>query len=108
MPQLIIQNLEDKVINITSETISLLKAAQEQSLDWMHACGGKGRCTTCKIIVLQGKENLSELSMPEEKMKNLGKLLENERLSCQTFIRKNTVIVKIPHLYKLPHLKYSD
>jgi len=77
----------------------------EARLDWMHACGGKGNCTTCKAVMLSGEENFSDLTKAELRYKKQGLLYEGERLACQAKI-SGDVTVAIPEEGKLPHLKY--
>lgn len=74
----------------------------------MHACGKKGRCTTCKIIVVAGMENLSPLNEREEIYRKVGRLKPNERLSCQAKILDGELIVRVAEENKLPHLQYSE
>ena len=107
MPQIIITNLFNKTLKIDSKYSSLLKALQAQHLDWMYACGGKGRCTTCKAIVIEGMKNLSQLSDAEKSYRQRGLLAQNERLVCQVKL-KGALVVAIPEENKFPHLEYSD
>jgi 2Fe-2S ferredoxin len=107
MSKLIIRNLANKCILITMPNKSLLKHIQEEYIDWMHACGGKGRCTTCRIYVLDGMQNLSPLSAPELKFRNAGKLKDMERLTCQCYAHGN-VIAEVPFPCQLPHMQYTS
>lgn len=105
MSKLIIRNLANKSIPLTSNK-SLLKHIQDDYIDWMHACGGKGRCTTCRIHVLEGMENLSPFSAAELKFKNQGRLLENERLTCQSYAYGD-ILAEVPAECQLPHMHYT-
>lgn len=86
---------------------TLLKHFQENAIDWMHACGGKGRCTTCKVIVKHGAENLGPLTSAEERYLRDGALGSGERLACQTKVNGDVTVVAPPE-YHLPHMRYSD
>ncbi|MEP2771724.1 MAG: 2Fe-2S iron-sulfur cluster-binding protein [Fulvivirga sp.] len=107
MPEISIKNLSNKTITTNESDKVVLKILHENAVDWMHACGGKGRCTTCKMIVIEGLENLSPHSDFEKKVNNLGALKENQRLACQCKI-SGDIIVKVPDENKLPHLDYSE
>lgn len=107
MALIVIRNLDNKSVPITDLRLPLLRHFQENRLDWMHACGGKGRCTTCKIIVLEGKENFSQVTPAENRYRSLGALKENERLSCQVRI-SGDVKIAVPEECKLPHIQYSQ
>jgi len=106
MPTLIIKNLADKHIEITQADKSVLFHIQAAALDWMHACGGKGRCTTCRIRISQGMQNTSQLSPAEEKYRHLGRLKLNERLTCQVRITGDVEAI-VPEACKLPHITYT-
>lgn len=106
-----IKNLQEKTI-LLSEKKSILQSFAENRIDWMQACGAKGRCTTCKMLVLQGQEWLSPLSEAEKKFLQQGRLLPNERLACQAkplkLLENEALLVSIPTPYKLPHIEYND
>lgn len=105
MPQVTIDNLHSKTIHCKSKTEKLLNILLNET-DWMHACGGKGKCTTCTAIINCGGEDLSEYTEAEKRFIKLGKLKENERLSCQVIVSKD-IRIEVPEAYKLPHLDYS-
>jgi 2Fe-2S ferredoxin len=101
-----IDNLFGITIAVSDANKSLLAHFHANQLDWMHACGAKGRCTTCKVIVLSGMENLSPLTPAEERYRLQKALSGNERLSCQA-CPSGDVYVSVPEEYKLPHVKYG-
>lgn len=107
MVKIVIENLGGKELKAGDNSKTALEHFHEQYIDWMHACGGKGRCTTCKMIVLEGKEHLGQLTEAEIRYKNQGLLKENERLACQATVFSN-ISVRVPHEYKMPHLRYTD
>ncbi|WP_230679815.1 2Fe-2S iron-sulfur cluster-binding protein [Pontibacter rufus] len=104
---LIVQNLSGRKIPVAPGQ-TLLGAIQEQHIDWMHACGGKGRCTTCRIIVQQGLDNFGPLTEAELRYRAKGRLKNNERLTCQCTLAHGNATVKVPDQTKLPHLAYSS
>jgi 2Fe-2S ferredoxin len=106
MAQIVIDNLGKKSIEAGDTSRSLLNHLQDNGIDWMQACGGKGRCTTCMVRALEGIENMEPQTPAEKKYFQLGALKENERLACQVRI-KGDVLIAAPDEYKLPHVKYS-
>ncbi len=106
MPTITITNLDNKHIVYTDTSRSVLNVLHENNIDWMHACGAKGRCTTCKMVVHRGHEILTEVSVFEKQFKSEGKLQENERLACQCQATKDLVI-SVPESTKMPHINYS-
>lgn len=86
---------------------TVLKSVQQQYIDWMHACGGKGRCTTCRFQVLAGMENLAPLNEAEQRYASRGELKPDERLGCQAVIHGD-ITIRVPDACQLPHITYSE
>lgn len=105
MVKIVIENRGQKVV-VVDPSQSILKQFQEQGIDWMQDCGGKGRCTTCAAMVISGGSGLSTLTPAENKYRAIGALGSNERLMCQA--RTSTdVVVRVPKAYQLPHVLYD-
>lgn len=104
--RIVINNWAEKTLEVTNLSKKLLQHFQDHRLDWMHACGGKGRCTTCKAIIIEGQENFEALTASEHLYRRQGALKENERLTCQAKI-KGDVVIAVPAEYKLPHIDYG-
>ena len=79
----------------------------EAGQDWMQACGGKGRCTTCGFEVLGGHENLSPATEAEMRYLAAGRLKPGERLACQA-MACGPLLIRVPERNKLPHLNYNE
>lgn len=105
LSKLVIENLNRKEILITRSDIPLLPQIFESGQDWMSACGGKGRCVTCRMKVKEGMQNFSELTESEMKFRSQKRLQSDERLACQVCLYGN-VLVRIPKSCQLPHLQY--
>lgn len=106
MAKVVIENMSSKQITSNEPMVRLLDLLLTE-VDWMHACGGKGRCTTCSATIVKGGQFLSEPTSAERNYVNLGRLGANQRLACQTFVNDD-VVVRAPDANKLPHLKYDD
>jgi 2Fe-2S ferredoxin len=112
MPKVVINNLNRKEFDFEFSEKTLLAHFQQANQDVMFACGGKGRCTTCKMRVLSGAALLSGDSAAEIKYREQGRLLTNERLTCQCKLilseTEQTLELFVPKPSKLPHLVYSE
>lgn len=108
MPRIIIQNLENFTIDSENIDRKVIELIHENGIDWMHACGKKGRCTTCKMIILEGQENLSPETDRELFYRGQHRLKSNERLACQSRLLQGSLTIKVAEINKFPHLKYSD
>jgi 2Fe-2S ferredoxin len=82
MPLLTIQGLPGPPLEVPAGT-TVLAAIHAAGHDWWHACGAKGRCTTCRVRVLAGAECLAPPTAPELRYRAAGHLLPIERLACQ-------------------------
>lgn len=105
MPEITIANLQSKTIHSEKKSERLLDVLL-RGTDWMHACGGKGRCTTCKAKILTGLNNLPPRNLNEDRFFKLNKLQNDERLVCQVFVESDLKI-EVPKDTQLPHLKYD-
>ena len=107
MVKIVIENLGKKELLVNDLSQSVLWQVHSHFVDWMHACGGKGRCTTCKMIVVAGSEYLNPLTEAEIKYRQQGALGDKERLACQTQAAGD-IKIRIPEESKFPHVKYSE
>ena len=108
MPRIIIQNLGNFSIDSADTDRKVIELIHENGIDWMHACGKKGRCTTCKMILVKNDAQLSEMTEREHFYRNQGRLGERERLSCQTRILEGELIIRVAEINKFPHLHYTE
>ncbi len=106
MVKIIIENLGQREVQVTTLNKTALQHFQTNFIDWMHDCGGKGRCTTCKMIIVEGMDQLGNLTGAEKDYRRQGLLNENERLACQACVL-GSVTVRVPDDSKLPHMRYS-
>ncbi|WP_040575084.1 2Fe-2S iron-sulfur cluster-binding protein [Pontibacter sp. BAB1700] len=49
---------DDKVVQV-EERQTMLQASLVAGIPHYHACGGKGQCTTCRVLVLEGQDKLT-------------------------------------------------
>lgn len=69
---------------ITAEKgMTLLEMSRAHSVPHAALCGGKGRCTTCRVIIEEGLENLPPAIGAEERSLAAIKAPGNMRLACQ-------------------------
>lgn len=106
MVKITIENLGQKELFVNDLSKPLLHHLHSNGIDWMHACGAKGRCTTCKYIVKAGWENITPLSPAEHRYRQNQQLLDGERLACQSRVLGN-IVIRVPEEYKLPHVHYT-
>lgn len=99
-------NWGKRTLHVSDLSKTLLGHLHDNGLDWMHSCGAKGRCTTCKAVVVEGSENLPALTPAEQNYRKLGALHNSERLACQVRI-SGDVVIAVPEETKLSHVRYE-
>ena len=68
----------------TDMGLSLMEFLKASEYDVLATCGGMALCATCCVDVMEGEENLKEMSDDEYAMLDtLPDLLPNSRLACQ-------------------------
>jgi 2Fe-2S ferredoxin len=76
--------------------VTLLEAAEALGFPLDHDCGGNASCSTCRVDVVCGGENLSEIDFEEQDLLDREALIEPyHRLSCQARVLGD-VIVQVP------------
>ncbi len=65
---------------------SILHNSLAFNIPHTSVCGGKGRCSTCRIVILNGLEFCSPRSAAEQILATRLSFNNNTRLACQTYI----------------------
>jgi 2Fe-2S ferredoxin len=106
MVKIRIENMGQKEVVAKDAGRTLLAYLLESRTDWMHACGGKGRCTTCRAVITRGGDQLQPETVAERKFREQGLLREDERLCCQAVALGN-VAIRVPRDCQFPHIRYD-
>ncbi len=77
-------SLEDDTTALTIEAgVSILKLAQQNDIDIMATCGGRGRCRSCRIKLVSGK--VTAPSVADHSQLSADEIGEGYRLACQCY-----------------------
>ena len=68
----------------TRETI--LQASLRSGIPHTHACGGKARCSTCRVVIQEGLEHCSPRNIKEQRLADRLHFVPEIRLACQTTV----------------------
>ena len=63
---------------------TLLEIARAAGIPHASACGGRGRCSTCRVLVLEHPENLTEPNEVELRLARAKGFESTIRAACQT------------------------
>lgn len=75
--------------NITTKVdpgTSILGASLDAGIPHTHLCGGKSRCSTCRVLIIEGIENCSQRNEREQEIADGLHYPPSLRLACQTTI----------------------
>jgi len=75
----------------TDLSLSLLEMSLKRGIPHIHACGGNARCSTCRVILLQGLENVLPRNSAEQLLAEKKGLEPDIRLACQTRVTGDVV-----------------
>lgn len=83
--------MENKVrVRINNEEVeveqgcSVLAASMKAGIRHMHLCGGRGVCSTCRVRIIDGSENLSKMEAYEKiSLRGHFSFADDVRLACQ-------------------------
>jgi ferredoxin len=93
MPQLTVEGAGTFEVEMSKRLVLALE--QDAHIDQLHACGGKARCTTCRVEFVSGEpETMTEA----ERTVLAAKGLTGVRLSCQILCDHDMTVRAISRL----------
>ena len=75
--------------------LTLLEIAKNNNIPHVNACGGEGKCTTCRLLVLDGVQNCSSETEQEKVLKSKAHTTDEFRLACQTTISGDVTVRRL-------------
>jgi ferredoxin len=78
MPKISVEG--ERTVEVPAGKRLVLALSEDVGIDQLHACGGKARCTTCRVEFIEGEP---EKMTKAEKAVLEAKQLSGVRLSCQ-------------------------
>lgn len=75
-----------------AEDSTILEATLAAEINHTHACGGQGKCSTCRVSIVEGLSNCNTRNEAEQQIANKLNFPEEIRLACQTNINGNISI----------------
>ena len=73
--------------------MTLLEASQANGIAHTSVCGGRGRCSTCRVAVRFGSENLPPASAEEQAVLDRISASPDVRLACQSIPTKGPLTI---------------
>ena len=75
--------------------ITVLEASREAGIEHASVCGGRGRCSTCRIRLGEGREYVEAASADEQKVLKRVGAPGHVRLACQLRPTKNLEVIPL-------------
>ena len=85
---------DNKIFEVESGE-SILQTAARNGIPHVNACGGEGKCTTCRLLILEGIENCSPETEKEIALKEKAHTTDEFRLACQTTITGDVTVRRL-------------
>jgi adenylate cyclase len=77
--------LNEKVVETDAAT-SILHTSLKNGIPHTHVCGGNAKCSTCRVLILEGLEHCCPRNDKEQKMAERRNFSPPVRLACQTTV----------------------
>lgn len=85
----------NREVIVEDSSCSLLDASIENKIPHLHECGGNGKCTTCRVRIIEGARNLTPKTMVEVEMSKSRRWDPSIRLACQCYIRGDLKVQRL-------------
>ena len=85
----------NRVVDNDDEFNSLLDVSIANQIPHLHECGGHGRCTTCRVRILEGVNNLSPKNEVEKETSFARKWEPSIRLACQAYPKGDITVQRL-------------
>jgi ferredoxin len=93
MPKLTVENVGTFEVEANKRLVLALE--QDAGVDQLHACGGRARCTTCRVEFVDGEPSAMTVA---EKTVLTARGLSGVRLSCQILCESDMTVRAISRL----------
>jgi adenylate cyclase len=87
-----VEFIGDRSIKV-EEGQTILSASLAAGIPHYHACGGNAKCSTCRILVIKGIENITPQTEAEKALQKILFFPPNVRLACQSYVEGSPIHV---------------
>jgi len=82
-------------VEYDDSTGTILDCSIANQIPHIHECGGNGMCTTCRIRILNGHDNVSPRTLREQEIASVRKWDPSIRLACQCYVKGDVDIQRL-------------
>jgi adenylate cyclase len=88
---------QEKVVQEDQPGRTVLCISRDNGIPHTAACGGHARCSTCRVMILRGGENLSPPGEAEARLAALKGLGSDIRIACQAHVLGPVTLRRLVH-----------
>jgi len=85
----------EKVTVETESAETILEVSLRAGIPHAHACGGNARCSTCRVVILEGLEHCVAPNEKEQRLADRLHFTPDIRLACQTTINDHVKLRRL-------------
>ena len=85
----------DQEVTCQSKDQTILDTSIENKIPHLRECGGNGKCTTCRVRIMEGAENISPRTKKEQVVAEQRKWDSSIRLACQCKINGDVKLQRL-------------
>jgi adenylate cyclase len=85
---------DDQEVEV-NEGETILMAGLRGNIPHAHLCGGSARCSTCRVIILEGLEHCAPRNPEEQAIADMLHFDPKVRLACQTEVKGNVKLRRL-------------
>ena len=85
----------NQVVSCPTDKVSILEVSTSNRIPHLRECGGNGQCTTCRVKIINGQQNLSKPSPLEKRIARHRRWEPSIRLACQCYINGDVEIQRL-------------
>ncbi len=87
-----VEFIGDRSIKV-EEGQTILEASLAAGIPHYHACGGNAKCSTCRILVIEGIDNITPQTEAEKALQKILFFPPHVRLACQSYAKGSPIHV---------------
>jgi serine/threonine protein kinase/class 3 adenylate cyclase/hemoglobin-like flavoprotein len=85
----------DRVLPLDEPASTLLDLALRAGIPHFHECGGRARCSTCRVRIVSGGQNVSPPNADEKKLASRFNFSPDIRLACQLTVKGDVAVQRL-------------
>src|SRR5512147_2223658 len=86
---------DERAVPVVDPTMTILDIAIAHKIPHVRECGGNGRCTTCRVRICDGIQNVSSRTQREMEVADALRWDRFTRLACQTRVHGDVTVDRL-------------